>query len=34
MCLDLDVAADPAKPQNRGIKIYGSILHSKTACAA
>ena len=33
MELDLDVAADPAKPRNRGIKIYGSLLYSKTACA-
>jgi hypothetical protein len=28
MELDLDVAVDPAKPQKRGIKIYGSILYS------
>ena len=33
MWVDLDVAADPVKPQNRGKKVYGSLLHCKAARA-
>ena len=33
MCVDLDVAADPVKPQNRGKKVYGYLLHCKAARA-